>query len=114
VGEGIGSASSWESKYRYRWLRGDQLPAGTETAGLLSRGGKQTLFAYDFAIEKAETTGQYGKPAEYWQQFQDAITARTARRVNKPFKSGKEGWGVEIDIDSVQYRVPNSDFADTI
>lgn len=114
VGEGIGSANSWESKYRYRWLRKDQLPSDLDIANLPTRGGKQTLFVYDFALEKGETTGQYGKPAEYWQQFHDAINSGTARKVNKPFKSGKAGVGFEIDIDSEVYRVPNDAFPDII
>jgi hypothetical protein len=114
VGEGIGSANSWESKYRYRWLRDDQLPAGVDKASLPARGGKQTLFAFDFAIDKAETTGQYGKPAEYWQAFRDAIENGTGKWVEKPFKSGKPGKGVEMTIDATLYRMPNDSFPDVI
>ena len=114
MGEAIGSANSWESKHRYRWLRADQLPEKTNLAALHSRGGRQTLFAYEFAIDKAETSGQYGKPAEYWQAFKDAATAGTARRVNKPFKNGKEGWGWEMDVDTAMYRIPNPDAPDLV
>jgi hypothetical protein len=114
MGEAIGSANSWETKHRYRWLREDQIPPGLDKATLPVRGGKQTLFAYEFAINKAETTGQYGKAAEYWQGFKDASEAGIARRVNKPFKSGKEGWGWEYDINAVLYRIPNPEAPDLV
>jgi hypothetical protein len=113
MGEAIGSCNSWESKYRYRWSRADQLPAGTDLEKLPVRGGKQTLFAFDFQIDKAETTGQYGKPSEYWQAFKDAVEGGKARRVNRPTKGGaKPGW--EYDIDATLYRVPNPEIADVV
>ena len=30
-------------------------------------------FEPNFALDKKETTGQYGKPAEYWAMFEAAI-----------------------------------------
>ncbi len=114
LGEALASANSWESKHRYRWLREDQLPSNVAKEDLPSRGGRQTLFAYEFALDKSETSGQYGKPAEYWQMFKDAVQAGTARRTNKPFKNGREGWGYEIDVDSKLYRIPNPDAPDLV
>jgi len=73
----------------------------------------RTLFEFDFAIERAETTGTYGKPAEHWQRFRDAIRAGTARSVEKLTRRGKSvAW--EIDVDTALYRIPNPDGADVV
>lgn len=113
LGVGEGSCNSWESKYRYRWLAEDQLPACVDKSKLQSRGGRRTLAEFEFAVEKAETTGQYGKPAEYWQQFQNAIADGKARHIEKDTKKGKRpAW--EIDVDTTLYRMPNPDIADQV
>ena len=103
-----GSCNSWEMKYRYRWVDESALPAGTDKATLKSQGGRVSEFA--FAIEQAETSGKYGKPAEYWQRFKDAIEQGNAAFVKRKTKSGKEmdAW----EIDSTVYRVINMDTAD--
>lgn len=109
VGEGIGSASSWESKYRYRWVSAESAKQlGLENVP--TRGGKSAEFK--FSVEKAETGGKYGKPAEFWQRFKDGIANGTARSIMKADSKGveREAW----EIDTTLYRVPNSDFADTI
>jgi hypothetical protein len=68
---------------------------------------------FDFAIERAETTGAYGKPAEHWQRFRDAIRTGTARQVEKFTRRGKSvAW--EIDVDTALYRIPNPDVADVV
>jgi hypothetical protein len=113
MGEAIGSCSSRESRYRYRWVREDQLPAGINRAALPSRGGKRNIFEPDFAIDKADTTGKYGKAPEYWQKFKDAITAGTARQTRKKL-GPKEYDGWEITVDELQYRIPNPDVADIV
>jgi hypothetical protein len=74
---------------------------------------RRTLCEFDFAIERAETTGAYGKPAEHWQKFREAIRAGTARSVEKPTRRGNAvAW--EIDLDSALYRIPNPDVADVV
>ncbi len=109
IAEGDGSCNSRESKYRYRWVNEDQIPAHLNKKSLVSRGGR--ISEFDFAIDKAETTGKYGKPASYWQQFKDAIAAGTATRVQKKMKdTTRPGW----EIDSTVYRVPNPDVADQV
>jgi len=117
IGEAIGSANSWETKYRYRWITKDQLDAmglpAEQVAAIPKRGGRRTLFEFTFAVDKKETTGQYGKPAEHWRMFLDAITAGTARKATKATKAGdRPGW--EIDIDQTLYRIPNPDIADIV
>ena len=119
IGEAIGSANSWEQKHRYRWLSKEQLqqldlwPSDDQITAFPKRGGRRTLFEFTFAVDKQETTGQYGKPAEHWRMFRDAITAGTARKATKATKVGdRPGW--EIDIDQTLYRIPNPDSADIV
>ncbi len=108
MGEAIGSCNSWEVKYRYRWVPEAQIPDGITPSA--TKGGK--AFEFQFAIEKAETSGQYGKPAEYWQRYRNAIEDGTAEPSQKETKSGKKlpGWL----IDQTLYRIPNPDVADII
>jgi len=113
VGVGEGSCNSWEAKYRYRWVTEEQLPEHLDRSHLLKRAVRRTLCEFDFAIERAETTGTYGKPAEHWQRFRDAIVAGTARAVEKLTRRGKSvAW--EIDCDAALYRIPNPDVADVV
>lgn len=113
MGEAIGSANSWEVKYRYRWVSQEVADADGrfEVEALVKRGGRQLKFEPDFAIAKRETTGQYGKPAEYWDKF---TAAAGAKRVEGRQLGKKSYSGWEVSIDSVQYRIPNPDVADVI
>lgn len=114
AGEGLGYASSRESKHRYRWVDEDTARRmGLDVSKLPSHDGRKRMFEFDFAIEKAEITGQYGKPESYWSEFRNAIAQGRAKRVQRETKSGtRNGW--EIDIGQLQYRIPNPDIADVI
>jgi len=113
VGVGEGSCNSWEAKYRYRWVAEEQVPERLDRATLLKRGGRRTLCEFDFAIERGDPTGTYGKPAEHWQRFREAMAAGTARAVEKLTRRGKSvAW--EIDVDATLYRIPNPDGADVV
>ena len=103
--EASGSANSMEGRYRWRWVKEHELPPGTNVDDLMTRGGKVSEFA--FAIENAETGGKYGKPAEYWQQWQAAIKDGTAALFMRKTAKGKEMDAYEMD--SFEYRVPNDD-----
>jgi hypothetical protein len=96
-----GSCNSWEKKYRYRWVT--SVPAGIDASTLKTRDGKASEFA--FAVEKAETSGKYGKPMEYWQKFRDAITDGTAVKVGRKVKSGAtmDAW----EIGAMEYCLQN-------
>lgn len=108
-GRGIGLCHSRETKYGYRWVQRHQVPKNLNPDELATRGGVISEFA--FAIEKAETSGKYGKPAEYWKQFQDAIADGTARKVMRTTARGQsEAW----EIDGSQYRIPNPDVFDQV
>ena len=105
VAEADGSCNSWEGRYRYRWVDESDVPDGLDKATLKKRGGKVSEFA--FAIDKAETGGKYGKPAEYWQRFKDAIEDGTAQDIQKKTRGGKtyDAW----EMDTTVYRIPNDD-----
>lgn len=113
MGEAIGSCNSWETKYRYRWIPEDQARFRPDFDKLPKRGGKTEVFEPAFAIEKRETSGKYGKPAEYWDMFQSALANGTGRRGSKTM--GKKDYnGIFVSMDQTQYRVPNPEIADTI
>lgn len=103
VAECEANANSWEDRYRWRWVREDQIPKGQHPEDLVAR--VSTAFEYTFAINRAETTGKYGKPAAYWQRFADAIASGKAVAETRQSSTGKTLEGYRID--SVSYRVPN-------
>ena len=110
IAEGIGSCNTWETKYRYRWVPAANVPKTLNIDALECQ--DRSIREPAFAIERAETTGKYGKPAEYWQRFKDAIAAGTAVKGTMKAKSGREidTW----EIPQVMYRVPNTDAADAV
>lgn len=110
IAEGDGSCNSMESKYRYRWVQEADVPEHLDAARLKKRGGR--ISEFQFAIDKAETAGQYGKPAAYWQAFRDAIENHTAAEIVKTTRSGKTLPAFEID--ATIYRVPNDDIASQV
>ncbi len=113
MGEAIGSCNSWESKYRYRWIGEDAAKQRADFETLLKRGGVTMKFEPNFALDKKETTGTYGKPAEYWTAFEDAIKSGVAKNVEKMLGKKKfTGW--EMPMDQTQYRIPNPEISDVI
>lgn len=100
-----GNCNSYESKFRFIWVKEDQIPSHMDKKTLKTRSSVSSEF--EFAIQKAETTGQYGKPADYWKKYQDAISNGTAKRINKKTRNGKEM--VAYEIGDVSYRIPNED-----
>lgn len=113
MGEAVGSSNSWEAKHRYRWVGKDQVPAGLDIEKLQSRGSVRTLFEFKFALDKNETTGQYGKPQEYWDNFHQAIQNDTAREAERKTSKGMKP-GYEMEVDATLYRVPNDGAADVV
>jgi len=110
VGEADGSCNSHESKYRWRWVEQSELPPGVDTSLFKCRRG--SISEFDFSIGKAETSGKYGKPPEYWQQFTTAIENGTAEQITKRTRDGRQfpAWR----IDTTVYRVPNDDIASQV
>jgi hypothetical protein len=109
VSEGVGSCNSKEDRYRWRWVSQDKLPPGSDPAGYVSRGSKQKIFEFGFAIQNGETSGKYGKPAEYWEKWREAIRTGKARETEKLTKKNKMLKGYEITVDRTLYRIPNED-----
>ena len=109
VSEGDGSCNSYESKYRWRWIPEAQVPTADKEQYLRRDG---TVEEFTFAVDQAKTTGQYGKPAEYWQVFKSAIADGTAIAGKKKTRKGEmyDTWTVP----GIQYRVPNPDIADIV
>jgi hypothetical protein len=114
ISSGLGECNSMEFKYRFRWLAEDQIPIHVDKSTLKTKGGKQTIFEFDFALEKRETTGKYGKSKEYWDRFDKAIQNGITRHVQKNTKSGKNMFGQEYDTDLTLYQVPNPDIFDQV
>jgi hypothetical protein len=113
MGEAIGSCNSWESKYRYRWVPEEVARQRADFESLTKRGGVTNKFEPSFALERKETTGQYGKPAAYWQMFEDGKASGRAKHVSRTLGK-KEYTGWEMQMDQTQYRVPNPEIADTV
>lgn len=105
VGQMDGTCHSHEDKYRWRWLPETEIPFWLNKADLVVKLGTAT--EYKWAVDKAETTGPYGKPISHWKMFHDAIAGDTARVVKKRTKTGKEM--VAWEIDTTVFRVPNPD-----
>ena len=104
-----GSGSSYESKYRYRWMKEEDLPDGFDKSKAKTKGGR--ISEFQFGIDKAETTGPYGKPVEYWDRFKAAIEDGTAVKTQRKTKKGMmDAW----EIDGTLYRVQNEDMPDII
>lgn len=108
VGEGEGSCNSRETRYRWRWVT----PEDWEAIGKPKKYGTRssTKFEFDFAINKAETTGKYGKPQSYWDEFKAAIAGGKANKVVRKFRNGNEGVGWEIP--STLFKIGNPEVAD--
>lgn len=113
MGEAIGSCNTWETKYRYRWVPEEVAKQRPDFDKLPKRGGRTSKFEPDFAIDKKETGGQYGKPAEYWAMFDAAIRDGSAKQIEK-MMGKKKFWGWEVTMDQTQYRIPSPDVSDSI
>jgi len=100
-----GNANSYESKFRFVWVNEANLPEGVDKDHLATR--SNTIQEFAFAIEKAETGGKYGKPAEYWEKWQKAITDGTAKKIQRKTSIGKtmDGW----EMGGLSYRIENPD-----
>ena len=105
LGQASGHCNTWESRYRWRWLTLDQIPPNVSVENLFRRDSTQEEFL--FAIQKKTTTGQYGKPMEYWMAFENAIKNKTAEYFDKSLPDGRSFPACRIP--GVQYRVPNPD-----
>lgn len=107
AGEGEGSCNSWETKYRWRWLPESEL-GGMSTEGLLVK--DSSISEWKFAVDKAETSGKYGKPQEYWNMFIEAERQGTLQ-MDQHIAPWNNKSTTKYTIPSRSYRVPNPDAA---
>jgi len=110
LAEADGHCNSWESRYRWRWLDPSALPRGYDTSQLFRR--ESMIEEFEFAIKKKQTEGQYGKPAEYWAQFESALASGSAKHSTKKTSDGRSYPSVQIP--SMVFRVPNPDPYDAV
>lgn len=104
-----GSCNSMEAKFGYLWKRIDELPEGVDISNLPVKTSGQRSMEFAFAIDKKETTGRYGKPAEYWAKWEEAIMSGKATKGQRESKTKKmlDVW--EFDETVTLYRIPNPD-----
>lgn len=104
-----GNCNSLEAKFGFLWKPINELPEGTDITRLPTKTSGKKLVEFEFSINKAETTGQYGKPQEYWEKWQEAIKSGKAHRTTKTSRGGKvmEAW--EMDDTVTLYRIMNPD-----
>lgn len=107
-----GSCNSMEPKYAYSWKAANQLPEDTDLSKLQSRSTSRKVSEFDFAIRSAQTTGQYGKPKEYWDKWIEAIHAGLAQKVKKRSVTGRKFDAWELDETVTLYRVTNINLMD--
>ncbi len=104
-----GNCNSMEPKFGYLWKTINELPQGYDISGLPSKTSGKKATEFDFAINKSETTGQYGKPQEYWDKWAVAIINGQARKIKKKTGKGTELDAWELDETVTVYRIPNPD-----
>jgi len=100
-----GSCNSKESKYRWRWVNASEIPPGVDISTLQFR--DTTISEFQFAVDKRETSGQYGKPAEYWDQFEEAI--KNTEAIPGTRKTSQGNVLATWEIPGKVYRIPNDD-----
>ena len=104
-----GNCNSLEAKFGYVWKTISELPEGTDISKLPTKSTGKKLTEFAFAVEKAETQGAYGKPAEYWKMWEDAIMENRARKISKTTKNGRQMDAWELDETVTVYRIMNPD-----
>ncbi len=102
-GDSEGSCNTEESKYKYEWVKEEDLQEGMKVFKVKNSSKSE----YKFAIDQAKTSGDYGKPAEYWQKFKDAIADGTVKKITVKSKDGKDQ--IKFEIASHSYQIKNPD-----
>lgn len=102
-----GSCNSKENRYRWRWVDSNDVPEDIKKKELKQRVSSKGHFRWQ--IDGGETTGQYGKPQEYWDEFNKAIETGSAKIYDKKQHWGEQKLAPYVEIESVSYRIPNDD-----
>lgn len=98
-----GSASTDEPKYKYIWVSEEKLTPN----GVIYDERETVLEEFVFAIDKAETSGKYGKPSAHWEKFKVAILDGSATQFEKQTNNGQSypAWRIK----SISYKILNPD-----
>jgi len=110
IGQSLAEINSWEAKYRWRWIPAHKLTSDMDITGKRRR--ISAIEEFEFAIQQKQTTGQYGKPLDYWKKFEAALADGTATRFPKKTRNGQTYNAIRIE--SVTYRFPNDDIYSVI
>lgn len=103
-----GSCNSMEPKFGYLWKTAKEIPSDIDLSTLVQKTVGKDLFEFDFAIQGRKTDGKYGKPKEYWDQWDRDIKSGTAKPEYKQTKNGQMK-GYIVKDSQVLYRLPNPD-----
>jgi len=108
------SCNTWETKYRYRWVHSDSpflepYKRSGKIDTLPKRGG--SMYEFVWAVNKRETGGKWGKPAEYWDMWRLAIDEGRAVSCKRKLKGKDQAAWTMHDF---EYRIPNPDPADCV
>jgi hypothetical protein len=104
-----GSCNSLEPKFGYLWKTKEEIPESYDLSKLPAKTTGKKISEMAFAINKAETTGQYGKPLEYWAKWAKAIENGTAKKITRKTKTGREMDAYELNESVTVYRILNPD-----
>lgn len=102
-GDSEGACNTEELKYKYIWVKEEDLLEGMKVFKVKSSSKSE----YKFAIDKGETSGKYARPAEYWQAFREAIQNGTATKITTKDKAGKDQTKYEIGVNIYQVKNPD-------
>lgn len=101
-----GSCNSMEPKFGYTWKTIDKLPNSIDISKLPCKLARKRFTEFDFAIQKGETTGPYGKSAEYWNKWRLAIRTGIAKKQSvQRLGKGMDEW--EMNETVTLYRIIN-------
>lgn len=117
IAQGLGSANTYEVKYRWRNVPRDLVPDKLDPDKLETTGGQ--VSEPDWVIDKLLkhgitidlTEGKYGKPEEYWRKWEAAMEDGAYTTGTRITRAGNE-MGVYLR-DETLYRIPNDAIFDT-
>ncbi len=106
IAEASGSCNSMEDRYAWRWVEPYMVPDDLDKSKLKQR--VSTIGCFGWQYDKRESSGKYGKPESYWNQFDNAEKAGITKKTMKvqPWNQKEE---VYLEVETAVYRVPNPD-----
>lgn len=106
IAEGVGEANTYESRYRYRWVWPEQLPAGVDKNALISRKTKNGKVQYRLENDDLFSLWNTVKKMAKKRALVDAVLSAT--RSSGIFTQDVEDlreWAAQGDIIEAEYEV---------